>query len=178
DLDTGVFTVTWEDVTAVLGNPVDIKARRFTAAGVPLGPEFTVNTTTDDAQGQPDVAYGPNGESAIVWAGDPLPGGDLLDIFMQVFDPLGTAIGGEIQVNTSVTGEQDRPTIQFLPDPDPQGRVQLVVAWRDVVSDSDNSPNGTGHSYKCFSIDDGPTQIFADGFESGDTSSWSSETQN
>ena len=68
--------------------------------------------------------------------------------------------------------------MQFLEDPDAQGRVQLVVAWRDVVSDMDDTPNGTGVGYRCFSIDEGPAEIFADGFESGDTTRWTNSIEN
>ena len=178
DVNTGAFTVVWENITGNQGDPVNIEARRFDADGNPIGPVFTVNTTTADAQGQPAVAYGPNGESAIVWASDPLPDGDQLDVFLQAYDASGQPIGGEMRVNTAVSGQQDRPQVRFLAEPDAQNRVQFTVSWRDVASDTDNTPNGTGQSYKCFSIDEGPPQIFADGFESGDTTSWSSTTQN
>lgn len=61
--------------------------------------------------------------------------------------------------------------MRFLPEPDAQGRPQFAVMWRDVSDPSGTGANGTGTSYRCFSI--GPEEIFSDGFESGDTSSWS-----
>ncbi len=142
---------------------------RFDAQGNPVGDDFVVNTTIANDQGQPDVAYGPNGESAIVWAGFD---GDL-DVFAQAYDPSGQPIGGELKVNSVDAGEQSKPIVRFLPGPDAEGRVQFVVAWRDLVSDADPTPNGTGTSYRCFSIEGDPQLIFEDGFESGDTSSWS-----
>ena len=179
DPATGVFTVVWEDFVGLTVNPVDIKARRFDASGTPLGSEFTVNTTTDGSQGQPEVAVGPNGEFVIVWAGDsensPV---DFLDVFAQAYDATGAPIGNEMIVNSTTAGQQRFPTVRFLPSPDAQGNPQVAVGWSDTVSDADDTPNETGQGYKCFTLADDPLPIFADGFESGDTSSWSSTTEN
>lgn len=177
DPETGKVTVVWEHVGDLPGNPIDIRGRRFDAAGSPVGNDFVVNTTTANSQGQPQVAYGPQNLSAVAWTGDgaQLPQ-DGLDTFLQVYDPSGNPIGGEIKVNTSTDGIQDRPAVRFLPESDGQGRPQVMVAWRDVGNADGSSPNGTGTGYRCFSIEGFPdpeTAIFADGFESGDTSSWS-----
>ncbi len=177
DPATGQSLVVWENLRDTPGNPVDIRGRRFDANGNPIGNDFVVNTTTVNAQGQPQVAYGPQSLSAVVWAGSgaQLPE-DELDTFLQVYGPDGNPIGGEIRVNTTTEEFQDNPTVRFLPEPDAQGRPQVVVAWRDVGNQAGTLANGTGTGYKCFSIDGiaPPEQvIFADGFESGDTSSWS-----
>jgi hypothetical protein len=172
---SGIFTVVWENLSSVVGNPVDIFARRFDGNGNPLGDDFRVNTTTAESQGQPMVTYSPTGESAIVWAGDSTTPGDQLDVFAQVYDAAGNPLGGEIKVNTNGAGTQDRPAVRFLPEPDALGQPQFVVAWRDTANADGSGANGTGQSYKCFSIGTTPPiPIFADGFESGDTSSWSS----
>ncbi len=180
DPATGTSTVVWDQLTGVLGNPADVRARRFDAMGNPIGGDFQVNTLDANAQGQAAVAYGPNGNSAIIWAGDPAApqGPEDLDVFGQAYDADGNPIGGEVPVNTFTTNTQDRPTVRFLPEPDAQGRSQFAVAWRDTGDSTGATPRGTGQSYRCFSIEglEDPTEIFADGFESGDTTSWS-ETQ-
>ena len=177
DPATGTFTVVWEHITGVQGDPVDVRGRRFDAMGNPIGGDFRVNTTTANAQGQAAVAYGPENASAVVWAGDPaMPQGqDDLDVFLQVYDAMGNPIGGEVKVNTFDMNVQDRPAVRFLPERDPQGRPQVAVTWRDVGTAAGGSPRGTGVSYRCFSINglEDPQPIFADGFESGDTTSWS-----
>ncbi len=179
DPATGSFIATWEDVSATSGNPVDIRARRFDAMGNPIGNDFVVNTTTANAQGQPAVAVGPGGESVVAWAGDATVSQDELDVFAQVYDAMGNPIGGEIRVNTTTTDFQDRPDVRFLPEQDAQGRPQFAVVWRDATNADGSLPNGTGRSYKCFSIDPGnEVPIFEDGFESGDTTSWSSQQEN
>lgn len=177
DPSTGVYTVAWENLDDIPGDPVNVRARRFDASGNPIGNDFIVNTTTLGAQGQPDVAYGPNGNSVIVWAADGV-GPENLNVFAQAYDAMGNPIGSEVPVNTATAGIQDRPAVGFLPEPDTQGRPQFAVVWRDVENSDGTGANGTGVSYRCFSIDGvsppPDPQIFADGFESGDTSSWSS----
>ena len=152
---------------------MNIYGRRFDADGNPVGGDFRVNTTTANAQGQVAAAIR-DGVAAVVWAGDAAPG-DELDVFSQVYDAQGDPIGGEIPVNTTTSGVQDQPSVRFLPEPDAQGRPQFVVAWRDVANANGSGANGTGRSYRCFSIDglEPPDlAIFADGFETGDTSAW------
>lgn len=174
---TGEFTAVWEHLEDLPGNPVDVRARRFDADGNPLGSDFVVNTSTANAQAQAAVAYGPQNISAIAWAGDSLTpqGPGDLDVFLQVYDATGNPIGGEVQVNTFVEDVQDQPSVTFLPNLDDMGRPQVMVTWRDVANSAGANPRGTGISYRCFSIEglSDPSAIFEDGFESGDTSSWS-----
>ena len=192
---TGAFTVSWDFVTGASGDPSDIRARRYDDEGLPLGDDFVVNVkpilADDNSQGQSDVAYGPGGLSVIVWAADGATGDPDLDVFARVFLPDGSPIvdpsfpllAGQFRVNTGNTpggplsDRQDRPKVRFLPEPDATGRPQFAVVWRDVGDGDGSDPNGTGTTTRCFSIDgleDVP--IFEDGFESGDTSSWSAST--
>jgi hypothetical protein len=172
---TGEFLVVWEHLTGATGNPQNVRARRFDANGNPVGPDFQVNTQDANAQGQPTAAFGPNGESVVVWAGDSPELDGTLDVFFQAYDANGDPIGGEQRANSSLTGHQDRPVVSFLPGTDSQGNAEFAIYWRDVGNPNGSLPNGTGTSYARFSIAGPPSpNIFADGFESGDTSSWSS----
>ena len=175
DRSTGNFTIVWEHFPpgAPVSDPVNIRARRFDAQGNPIGNDFLVNGTTAGSQGQPAIAYGTGGESVVVWASAAMTAQEELDVFAQVYDANGEPIGEEFQVNTQTLGLQDKPSVRWLPDPDPRGREQFAIVWRDVVGNGDNTANGTGTSYRCFSIGAGdPSAVFADGFESGDTTSW------
>jgi len=177
DPATGEFLVAWDRVTGAMGNPVDVMARRFGADGLPIGPEFAVNTTTANAQGQPDVAFGPNGESIVTWAGDAASSTDSLDIFFQLFDENGQPIGGETPANTRTEGTQEWPQVQFLPGLDGENRAHFLIAWQDWVDEVESAPFGTGVSYRRWAIGDASDNlIFEDGFESGDTSSWGAAT--
>lgn len=179
DPATGNSIVVWEQVQTEQADPGNIRGRRFDAQGNPIGDDFQVNQTAGGVQTQPAVAFGPGGLSAAVWTSDTIEPGNQLDSFLQVYDADGNPIGGEIRVNTVTDGVQDRPAVRFLPEADSQGRPQVTVVWRDVDLVDGSSPRGTGASYKCFSID-GLTDsqpIFADGFEIGDTTSWSGTVQ-
>ena len=172
---TGEFTVVWEHTTAVQGDPIDVRARRFDADGNPIGGDFRVNSTTAETQAQPSVAYGANGNSVVAWAADAAVQGDELDVFFQAYDAQGNPIAGETRANATTTEVQDRPQVLFLPELDNLGQPQFVVTWRDVGVADGTQARGTGQSYRAFSIGEDPTTIFADGFESGDTSSWSTQ---
>ena len=195
DLVTGRFTVSWDLITGMSGDPSDIRARRYDEDGLPVGDDFLVNVKPiigdDGAQGQSDVAYGPGGLSVVVWAADGATGDPDTDVYARAFLPNGSPIidpslpllAGQFRVNTGdppggpLSDRQDRPRVRFLPEPDSAGRPQFAVVWRDVGDGSGADPNGTGTSYRCFAIDGLEEMlIFADGFESGDTSSWSSST--
>ena len=72
----------------------------------------TVNTVTAGLQLDPDILQLANGNILVSWASDADTGGPLmagLDVIGQLFDPLGNRIGGEFQLNTSFSldDEQD-----------------------------------------------------------------------
>ena len=63
----GGFLVVWsgegtEDTNGVYG-------RRFTAAGVPAGPDFPINDFTSFDQSRPSAAFDGNGEFLVAWSG-------------------------------------------------------------------------------------------------------------
>ena len=117
----GDFVVVWQadnqdgGLDAIIG-------RRFTGAGVPVGPEFQVNTWTTNEQRSPAVASGPAGQFVVVWESF-LQDGDLSGIFGQRFDALGTPLGGEFRVSLYTTGNQSEPRVAM----DAGGN--FVVAW-------------------------------------------------
>jgi hypothetical protein len=61
---TGAFVVAW---TAYPGATLEAFARRFTAAGAPIGAEFRVNTYTTGNQAVPAIATSPSGRFMIAW---------------------------------------------------------------------------------------------------------------
>lgn len=63
----GTFVVTWDG--AGPGDTQGVWARRFNAAGNPLGTDFLVNTTITGNQLNPAIAMQPDGAFAIAWEG-------------------------------------------------------------------------------------------------------------
>jgi Ca2+-binding RTX toxin-like protein len=125
----GGFVVTWTDDS---GTSADtsfnaIRAQVFTNAGVPVGAERLVNTTTTGDQTDPTVTALSDGRFLIAWT-DGSIGADQ-DIRAQLFNANGTKSGTEFRVNmASATGNQISPTLAELSD----GRV--MVSWTDGVT--------------------------------------------
>ena len=100
----------------------DIHARRFSAAGIPIGPELIVNTTLRGTQFAPSVAANPAGDFVVVWQTQ-FPGGLLRSIFGQRFSKRGTKVGPEFRVN------EDRVEKDFVPTVAMDRDGNFVVAW-------------------------------------------------
>ncbi len=89
-----------------------IYLQRFNAAGVRVGDEVLVNTTTTYSQQNPEVTVLASGGYVITWDST-VPGGQpgdpaALGIFVQTFNAAGTRVGPETQV--SLAGNSQRVT--------------------------------------------------------------------
>jgi len=115
----GQFMVAWQGVD---NNGYGIFARRFTAAGVPQGAEFQVNTYVTDSQNRPAIAVDGSGNFKVVWVSNGQDGA-IGGIFGQRLDALGAKVGTEFQVNTYTTGGQYFPSIAA------DGAGDFVVTW-------------------------------------------------
>ena len=102
------YTGEWQD-----GDGAGVFGQRFNAAGAPAGPEFQVNVTTVYAQDRPQSAWTPSATSW--WPGRADTAGSFFEIVARRFDAGGTALGGEITVNTYTTGRQVRPRWRWRP---------------------------------------------------------------
>jgi hypothetical protein len=100
----------------------DIRARRFSSSGVPISPEFVVNTTLRGIQFAPSVAAAPAGDFVVVWQTQ-FPGGLLRSIFGQRFSKTGKKVGPEFRVN------EDRVEKDFAPSVAMDSAGNFVVAW-------------------------------------------------
>lgn len=128
----------WESfASAVAGGDGDqsgVFARRYDASGMPVGPEFQVNTYTTGRQGDPAVAADPAGGFVVVWrSGSSYNYGGGQDgstggVFGQRLDAAGARIGGEFQVNTYTSGVQGAPAVVAGP------ASGFVVVWQSGVN--------------------------------------------
>ncbi len=123
--ENGNYVVTWQSYGED-GSGLGVFARRFDAAGEPVGDPFPVTTTTTGNQSHPDVAMDYTGNFVIVWQSAALDEDENgYDIFAQRFDASGGAIGSEFQVNTTVAGNQGLPAAAMNPE---TGTV--VIIWQ------------------------------------------------
>jgi len=124
----GGFVVVWDDQSVGAWSR-DVKGQVFDSSGAKVGGEFTVNTTTADAQTHTQVAALPTGGFVVVWSDAHFDTGisefDTSEVRGQEFDADGDKVGSEFLANTTTTGIQMIPHIAVFDD----GR--FVVAWRD-----------------------------------------------
>jgi hypothetical protein len=118
------FVVVWSGIATA-------HAQRFDSTGLPVGSEFQVDTYGVTDKFGPSVAAAADGSFIVAWASN-LQDGDVRGVYARRFDPAGTPIGGELQVNTYTPFSQTNPHIGVAPD----GR--FVVAWSSNVQDGDN----------------------------------------
>ena len=114
------------------GLAYDIYAQRFGADGNAIGSEFLVNTVIDAQQTQPAVAVDGAGNFVVVWQSSGHDAGNRWSVFGQRYDANGNPLGGEFQVNSTTSNDQNRPDIAM----DVNGN--FVVTWDgDGVGDAD-----------------------------------------
>jgi hypothetical protein len=117
----GNFVVVWESALDSSGSGVF--ARRFDAAGTPLGPEFQVNSYTTGAQRRPAVAMNGSGAFVVVWESENGQDGSDVGVFGQRYDAGGNALGAEFRVAVATFGTQWLPSVGI------GGDGSFVVVW-------------------------------------------------
>ena len=110
-----------------------VAARRYDAAGSPIGSEFLASTYPDGAVAQVDVAMSPDGAFVVAWTSEAEggPGSSNLGIRVQLFDANGTRLGTEFAANTFTSSLQRHPSLAMAAD----GR--FVVAWTSRGQDGE-----------------------------------------
>ena len=159
------FVVAW---ASFAGGPEDpeIEARRFAADATPLDPsEFRVNALTAGGQIPGEVTTAADGSFVVSFASDGSFGDDTSADSAQArsYRADGTAIeANEFQLNSYTSQAQNVPRIDILTSGD------LVAVWPSQGSLGDDQDDWSVQVRR-FLL----RQIFADGFESGDTTAWS-----
>lgn len=138
-LTDGGYMAVWEGNG--VGDTYGIFAQRFNSAGVKVGGETRINSTTSGFQQDPVVTVLANGGYVVAWQSYP---DDLdnnedtqapSDIFTQLYNASGVKVGGQTMVNTTTTGSQEEPRVVALSD------GGYLVAW---------SGNGSGDASGVF----------------------------
>ena len=142
---SGDFVVVWASVDQD-GSQYGVFGQRYTVGGMPLGPEFRVNTYTTGTQRAPAIAADSSGSFVVAWmsAGQD---GSSYGIFGQRFASSGVPTGPEFRVNTSTTGYQLLPSVAAGP------AGTFVIVWTGV----DGSNSGVfGQRYASSGTPTGP----------------------
>ena len=110
-------------VLAALALPLGAAAQE-----IRLGHEFQVNTYTTSYQNGASLAVDDDGDFIVAWTSNGQDG-SATGIFARRFSSVGTALGGEIQINTHFTSSQTLPSAAADADGD------FVVAWSSQGQD-------------------------------------------
>jgi hypothetical protein len=161
----GDFVVVWDSYGSSGGDAssYSIQMQRFASDGSLLGSESQVNAYTTSAQWLGAVSRDAVGDFVVVWESYGSSGTDTSDWSVQArrFASNGSALGGELQVNSYTTDYQLSAAVAL------DARGHFVVAWQSYGSAGTDSSSYSVQAQRFV----GP--IFADGFESGDTTAWS-----
>ncbi len=125
----GNFVIAWTSIGPD-GDGAGVFAERFSAAGVPLGPAFQVNTSTAGDQAAPAVAMDGAGDFLITWQSKGQDG-DGWGVFAQLYHPDGMPNGTEFPVNTITAGDQ------FTPAAAMDAHGNFVITWTSDGQDGD-----------------------------------------
>ena len=125
----GRFVLVW---TEHVPGHFRVLARRFDAAGKPLGAPFRLTPNLAGNQQTPDVAVAPNGDFVAVWESDHASTlqRHAPEIFARRFDAAGRPRGPEFQVNVTTRLDQIVPRVEIAPD------GAFVVAWLSYGGES------------------------------------------
>ncbi|HEX3152720.1 MAG TPA: hypothetical protein VHR66_31900, partial [Gemmataceae bacterium] len=140
--NSGNYTVAYQSAGQDHVGDLGIYARQMSFAGVPLVGEFKINTIVNGDQAAPDVAMDPSGNFSIVWDSANVDSSGQA-IVLQRYDSTAQAQGGNVQVNTVITlNDQINPHVAAGAD----GR--LLVTWEGEEADGDAV--GTDVYYKTY----------------------------
>ncbi len=142
-LADGRIVVTWASAASLETSDVDIKARVFSASGVPLGDEFTVSTTKTHpeygflvASTRPQIDELPDGGFVITWthsAGMAIAS----SIRGQFYDANAERVGGEVVVSTATDRLEGNGDVAV------DGLGTVFAVWASANSSaSDNNIRG------------------------------------
>ncbi len=102
-------------------------------SAVPVGSEFTVNSTTNGVQRDGVTAMDADGNFVVVWTSNQ---GGTLDIYARRFNAEGVAQGNNFLVNTTTANAQESPAVAM----DAAGN--FVVVWAGHGPDDSNGVYG------------------------------------
>ena len=154
--DDGNFIIAWNSVEQD-GSGLGIFARRFDKSGNPIVDEFQVNTTTGGDQRDPSIGMNGNGRFVITWmSGD----SSNYDIYAQLYDENGIALGKEFKVNSYTDSIQSGNSAAM------DGSGNFLIAWfgfgqnegysYDIYAQKyDRDGNPIGDNFKVNTIDYG-----------------------
>ncbi len=136
--DEGDFIITWSSNSYYAAPSEDqssygVYARRYNRDGTPAGEQFLVNTTKSQEQSNSSIATDADGDFVVTWTSRNQDTPSSRGIYAQRYSKDGAPVGGEIAINTFVTGDQIHSSVAM----DANGN--FVVVWESNGQPGDDS---------------------------------------
>jgi len=189
DADGG-FVVLWQSNGSSGSDPIgfSIQRRFFDAAGDPVGEQLQVNSYATGEQQMPVVGRFPDGQFVVAWESTASPGDDA-DGTSILLIPVGTdtdddGVADEVDncpgiANPSQTdsdGDGSGDPCDLCEGNDNSGDADADMVCADTDCDDNDADAASFDDCGVCGGDNSTCGIFADGFESGDTTAWSFTT--
>lgn len=162
----GDFAVVWSSYGPNGGDlDLSIQGQRYNSSGGAIGPQFQIGEYTSSFQATPKVAMASSGAFTVAWADygylDSNP--DSYSVQGRSFSSEGQALSPQFQINSFTQNNQFSPAIAMASGGD------FITLWTSLGSSGSDTEARSiqGQRFR-------GGLIFADGFETGDASSWSS----
>jgi hypothetical protein len=153
----GDFVVVWTSDGQDLPGTPGIFGQRFDSLGAPAGAEFQVNTFVGGPQFLPfgysapgAVSMDADGDFVVVWTSYGQDQADGYGAFGQRFTSTGLQISTEFQLNTYLTGSQQRPAVAM------ESNGDFVPVWSSGPTPAQDG-SSSGIFSRRFSFLGGPT---------------------
>ncbi len=159
----GDFVVVWaNNAQGDVGAAYNIQGQRYASDGSSVGGQFQANTLDTEGvepiQGLA-VSVDADGDFVVVWESSVSVGTDSsYGIQGRHFAADGSTVGGQFQINTYTT------SFQLIPSVAVGAEGTFVVVWESFGSAGTDTSSSSVQMTRLL--------LFADGFESGDTSAW------
>jgi hypothetical protein len=127
----GNYAITWVSEMERSAKSVDIYARIYSSAGVPLTDEFLVNSSSSTCA-NPALAPLGNGGFFAAWSQqDALVYTNGWDVWGRAFTASGMPAGKDFRINTHLFGDQYRPKLAASPS-------GVLAVWTSLGQDGDH----------------------------------------
>jgi hypothetical protein len=142
----GNFVVAWESLGSGGGDTssYSVQARRYDAAGNPLGDQFQVNQYTTGIQWRPSVAMAGAGGFVVAWQSDGSTGDDTdgTSVPARRYDANGDPLAAEFQVNTYTTSGQSNAAVAF------ESGGGFAIVWTSAGSSAGDTSGSSIHGQR------------------------------
>ena len=142
---SGNYVVVW---TSIINGKTNIEGQLYRPSGTTIGQEFQVNSTISTSWSNPDVAMDSEGDFVVTWsgAGPSASAADPSDIFAQLYNAMGQAVGAQFEVDQFSPGAPNQSAVQDMPRIAMSPNGLFIITWTSTPISTPNNTTNTNSS--------------------------------